>query len=482
MGFTHSFCLARNENRCIVRTTRSVARRALPAWQFAENQGAIVRDGSMSISNADMAGTDTLALSPEIGRIARWRDHAAVFIMLTGGILNVLALIAIMPAITAIAAHFAAHASPDGTVITLLGFKIDVEKSTQMMITLLNIGILFAGPLLGLVAGRVGYMRVLPFALIIYAVSGSAGLYLDDPAGLLLSRLIIGLAAASISICCYSLIGDRFQGVKRSRMLGYQAALVMAFGLIGLEGGGWIADLGWRVPFAIYLVGVPMALIALVAAQPPAKQRDETIPVQSLWSRFVAFVKALLPMWPLYVMLIPFNLAAYMTSVHIFFVLASDGIVKGSLQGHILASSFVFNIVTALLYGRITAGLSRKWIFVGLIAIFATSDMIIGLSHNWVGSMIGIWVAGLGGGLMTPFFVNTILNRAPDAARGAAIGLMYTMMYLGDFANPFVITPLRQHVGNHQVFGYVGVVLFAVVLLQALLRWTPLGPDVKQTA
>ena len=317
-------------------------------------------------------------------------------------------------------------------------------------------------------------MRVLPVALAIYSVAGSAGLYLDDPRGLLLSRLVIGLAAASISICCYSLIGDRFEGVKRSKMLGYQAALVMVFGLIGLEGGGWIADLGWRVPFAVYLLGIPMMLIALVAAQPAAHRPSQAEKAPGL--------RVLWPMWPLYLILIPFNLAAYMTSVHIFFVLAGDGVVKGSLQGHILASSFIFNIITALFYGRITARLSRKWIFVLLLGVFATSDMIIGLSHNWVGSMIGIWVAGLGGGLMSPFFVNTILNRAPDAARGTAIGLMYTMMYVGDFANPFVITPLRLRVGNHEVFAFVGVVLFAVVALQALVRRTPLGPDVKQTA
>ena len=428
----------------------------------------------MSISDADMAGTSSLTLTPELGRVARFRDNAAVFVMLTGGVLNVLALVAIMPAITAIAAHFASRADANGIVMTLLGYKFKVELATQLMITLLNIGIMFAGPLLGLVASRVGYMRVLPVALGIYSIAGSAGLYLDDPRGLLLSRLIIGLAAASISICCYALIGDRFEGVKRSKMLGYQAALVMVFGLAGLEGGGWIADLGWRVPFAVYLLGVPMMLIALVAAEPAAHRPSQATKAPG--------IRVLWPMWPLYLMLIPFNLAAYMTSVHIFFVLAGDGITKGSLQGHILASSFVFNIITALCYGRITARLSRKWIFVLLLGIFATSDLIIGLSHNWIGSMIGIWVAGLGGGLMSPFFVNTILNRAPDAARGTEIGLMYTMMYVGDFANPFVITPLRLQVGNHQVFAFVGVALFAVVALQALVRWTPLGPDVKQTA
>jgi MFS family permease len=426
----------------------------------------------MSISQADMAGTTTIAMPPEIGRIARWRDNAAVFVMLTGGILNVLALVAIMPAIAAIAGHFASHADSEGTVMSLLGYKFGVQLSTQLMITLLNMGIMVAGPLLGFVAHRFGYMRVLPATLILYSVAGSAGLYVDDPKTLLFSRLIIGLAAASISICCYSLIGERFEGKERSRMLGYQSALVMIFGLLGLEGGGWIADLGWRVPFAIYLIGIPMALIALVAAQPAAKHPNE--------EKKVSGFAGLLPMWPLYLLLIPFNLAAYMTSVHLPFVLAGDGILKGSEQGHIMASSFVLNIVTALLYGKITARLSRKWIFVLLVGIFATSDLIIGLSNGWVGSMVGCWVAGLGGGIMTPFFVNIILNRAPEAARSTAIGLMYTMMYVGDFVNPFVITPLRLQVGNHQVFALVSVALFAVVLLQALVRWTPLGPEPRQ--
>ncbi len=429
----------------------------------------------MSISNADMAGTSTLTLTPELGRVARFRDHAAVFMMLTGGVLNVLALVAIMPAIASIAQHFAAHADANGTVMTVLGYPLGIELSTQLMITLLNIGIMFAGPVLGLVAERLGYMRVLPIALAIYALAGSAGLYLDDPRSLLISRLVIGLAAASISICCYSLIGERFQGKERSRMLGYQSALVMIFGLIGLFGGGFIADYGgWRAPFAVYLLAIPMLLVALVAAQPAARHPSEMEKPPG--------IGALLPMWPLYLMLIPFNLAAYMTSVHLPFVLTGDGVTKASMQGNIMASSFIMNIVTSLFYGRIAARFSRRWIFVILMALFATSDMIIGFSHGWVGSMIGCWVAGLGGGLMTPFFVNTILNRAPEAARARAIGLMYTMMYVGDFANPFVITPLRQQVGNHYVFALIGFGLFAFVALQALVRWTPLGPDVRQTA
>jgi MFS family permease len=163
-------------------------------------------------------------------------------------------------------------------------------------------------------------------------------------------------------------------------------------------------------------------------------------------------------------------------------VLATDGKADPFFQGIVMATSFLMNILTSLLYGRIAAKVSKRWIFAAIVAIFATSDLIIGLWHGWFGSMIGTWVAGLAGGLMTPFFVNTILNRAPEAARATAIGLMYTMMYVGDFANPFFLTPLRQQIGNHEVFALVGVVAAAAALLQALSRWTPIGPDVKQAA
>jgi len=55
-------------------------------------------------------------------------------------------------------------------------------------------------------------------------------------------------------------------------------------------------------------------------------------------------------------------------------------------------------------------------------------------------------------------------------------------MYVGDFANPFVLTPLRHQIGNHEVFTLVGVVAAVAALLQALSRWTPLGPDIRQAA
>lgn len=428
----------------------------------------------MSLSSAEIAVAPPVSLEPESTRIGRFRDRAAIVVMIGSNIFNVLALIVVSPLVAEISRYFAEHAD-HGVVLSLPFYDVQPQVAAQLMITLLNIGIMFAGPLLGLLAERVGYTRLLTIALGIYAVAGSAGLYLQSPAGLLLSRLLLGLVAASISISCYSLIGLRFKGERRAKMLGYQSALVMLTGLIGLEASGEIAQLAgsWRAPFAMYLLAIPMFALSLFASKPPGSVQTEKAP--AIW--------VLAPMWPLYLTLIPFNLAIYMTSVHLSFVLAGDGLPDPSYQAPIMASSFLMNIATSLLYSRIGARFSRRQIFTALLAIFATSDIIIGFATGWIGTTIGTWIAGLGGGLMTPFFVNIILNRAPEAARARAIGLMYTAMYVGDFANPFLITPLRLKVGNHEVFAIMGAILAGAALIQALSRLTPMGADTKlQTA
>src|SRR5579859_5399385 len=163
----------------------------------------------MSLSNVEIADAPA-DLAPEAGGISRFRDQAAITVMVGSNIFNVLALIVVSPLVAAISAYFAEHAH-NGVVLSLPFYDVQPQVAAQLMITLLNIGIMFAGPLLGLLAERVGYTRLLTIALAIYAVAGSAGLYLQSPAGLLLSRLLLGLVAASISISCYSLIGLRFK-------------------------------------------------------------------------------------------------------------------------------------------------------------------------------------------------------------------------------------------------------------------------------
>jgi MFS family permease len=396
------------------------------------------------------------------------RERLTLGVILGTNILNMLSITALAPVLALVAAHFADR--PVSPLITgVFGHSSGGALVAQLMITLLGIGIMVGGPIVGWVMERIGHRRLLCVALALYAVTGAAGLWLEDSSQLLLARLLQGVACAGISMSILSMIGDRYDGEARARILGLQGTVVSASGLLSLLAAGGIAELGgWRGPFAMYLLAVPVLAIALVAAPAPA-------PRAAAVARTGAASAALWRLWPFYLMLVPFYMAAYMTTVHLSFVLAGDGVTRASAQAMIMMASMVLNIIGAFSYPKLMQRFGRRWVFVVILAIFGTSNLVIGLWANAVGTTVGCWIAGLAGGLMTPFFTNTILDRAAPEMRGRAIGLMYTMMYIGDFLNPFLITPMRVSIGNHPTFAVVGAAVMAAALLQAAMRRSPVG-------
>src|SRR5262249_49099401 len=154
-------------------------------------------------------------------------------------------------------------------------------------------------------------------ALTLFTATGVAGLVVDSPMSFLLARFTQGMACAGILVSIMSIIGDRYQGATRAKFLGFQGAIVSASGLVALFLGGEVAELGgWRAPFALFLPAILLLPLSLFALPPTPPKRGQA--VAGGWG-------ILLGLWPFYLMLIPFFVAAYMTTVHLSFVLAGDG-------------------------------------------------------------------------------------------------------------------------------------------------------------
>lgn len=394
------------------------------------------------------------------------RQRLALVVMLGANVFNILALTALVPVLALIGQHFA-HPDSGGLLVRLFGDSAGGALIAQMMITIYSIGFMIGGPIAGYLVDRLGIRTLLSGALLLYVVSGASGLVLDTPEGLLLARFLQGTSTAAISISVFSMIGQRFQGAARSRILGLQGTIVSAAGFISLMSSGLVAEAGgWRGPFALFPAALVMLALVLVAVpgNSGAVKREKQ-----------AAVTSLMALWPFYLMLIPFYMASYMTTVHLSFVLAGDGVTSPGQQATIMTLSMVFNIIGALSYASLMTRVGRRWVFVAIVGIFGLSDLVIGLVPNVYGSTIGCWIAGLAGGLMTPFFTNTILDRTDEATRGRAIGLMFAMMYVGDFLNPFLITPLRLSIGNHETFAVVGAIIALCAIAQAFSRRSPVG-------
>jgi MFS family permease len=399
--------------------------------------------------------------------VAGVRDAVGLFVILSSIGFNVLLVLAIMPVMSIIGGIF--DARPDDPVARLLvsifGGKPGALIS-QLLETMSGIGIMLGGPMSGWLAERTGTRNLLLLALALYGAAGTACMGFDDVGPLLILRFVQGLGASGIAVSTYSLVSERFEGAARSRMIGFQGVFVSAAGFISLPIAGMIADKGgWHAPFALYLSAFGMLLLAWISvpANLPVAGSHKAAPT----------LGSLKPLLPLYAMAIPLYLAATMANLHISFVLAADGITKATGQSYVMLASSVLYLLGGLAYGAVIVRLGARWMLCLILGLMSLSGLIIGSSHDvWI-MTVGNSFSGLSAGFLIPFMTNQVVNRAGPAARSRALGFFYMATYIGNFLNPPIMTPLRQALGNHQIFLVVGLVLAAAALLQAVSRRSP---------
>ena len=380
------------------------------------------------------------------------RGGIGLFVILSSISFNMLLAVALLPVMSKMAISF--------------GGGQQGQLVAQTLETMSNIGILIGGPIIGWIADRTGRANVLFFSLALYGVAGSAGLVLDYPPVLLASRLLQGFGAAGIAVSTYSLVSERFEGAARSKVMGYQQAFVALMGFVALPASGHLGDrYGWHAPFGLYLSALIMLPIALAtvprggAIAPRGSSEGASSDGGS--------VKALIP---IYILMVPLFIVANMTNLHIPFVLAGDGLKGSAAQSYIMMASPIAYLVGGLLYGWVTTPLGPRRMLCLILAIMAGNGLVIGLSHGVVVTAAGVALGGLASGFLVPFTTNLIVNRAAPEARARALGFMYMANYIGGFLNPWITTPIRTWLGNHEIFLAMGILLAVAALVQSLTR------------
>lgn len=234
----------------------------------------------------------------------------------------------------------------------------------QLVMMVPSIGLMFGGPLTGWLVDRLGARFLLIVCAGIYALTGSAGLYLDSAWSLLLSRFFLGISAAGLGTSTLVLIGGSFDAQARNRIVGYQSACGALMGLLSMLLAGYLGQLaGWRLPFSFYLLGVPLLLLSLVVIPKPAPG-----PVaMGDKAREKGSIRSLIP---LYLGFIPLFAAVFTSSTQTSFLLADSGVSKPTILALVLAMSALANTLGASGYGFLRSWLGNRHVFfLGLIAL-----------------------------------------------------------------------------------------------------------------
>ena len=327
-----------------------------------------------------------------------------------------------------------------------------IELYARLMITLPSLSIALLAPFLGHLLQGVRRRTALGSGLFLFALAGSAGLYLQDIESLLASRALFGVAVAVLMIVTTSLVGDYFTQERRHRYMGLQSAFTSLGGLVLLVSGGLLSDVGWRYPFALYLIGLlylPLVRFFIVEPRHCAPTKAVTEPERRMLGIYaLAFL----------LMLLFFTMPTQMP-----FLIINHFGAGGALAGSIIATAFIANALGAISFHRIKRRFSFAQIYLIGMGIVGTGFILIGLVRDVHLFYLTSPIMGFGGGILMTNVTAWMLSRSDSRRRVRSSGFLAGSLFLGQFFSPIVFHPVVSRFGVQDFFIVTGGGVLAVV-------------------
>ncbi|WP_328766902.1 MFS transporter [Streptomyces sp. NBC_00286] len=380
-----------------------------------------------------------------------------LILLMAGSCLPVLGAVLIAPVLPRMQEHFAS--TPGAKALVPLALTVPA----------LSLALL--APFAGVIVDRLGRKRLLVVATVLYAVFGTAPLWLDSLGAIIASRALVGVAEAAIMTCCTTLIGDYYSGRQRVKYLALQAVCTSASATAFFVVGGAVGSAGWRVPFWIYAVSLVIApLMAVVLPNPAARAATDEAPAVAMPATYEAPAVAMpgrpFPWRPLAgICALTFfgAMVFYTVPVEMAYLLDDLGVEDPGVIGLATAIASAATVAGALVFARL-----KRSPDVALPAVFAVCGAGFGvmfLADSAPLLVVGAVVNCLGTGMLLPALLTSAMSRLAYEDRGRGTGLWTSAFFGGAFVCPLVLLALEPAVGG--LAGAVGLLGAAAAVVAA---------------
>lgn len=343
----------------------------------------------------------------------------------------------------------------------------EVENSgflVKLVVTITALSIAVSAPVLGWLNDRFSRSLVLKASVVLYAIAGSAGLWIDDLAALMVSRVILGVAVAGAMTSSTALISEWFTDERRSRMFGFQGAASGLGGAVFLSMGGALAAISWNASFAVYLLSLPVAILVAwkVSDPPPAPQINagqhvgQTPSVPGLISGIV-------------VLALVIQIVFYVVPTQLPFFLGQMG-ADSSTTGLVIGWMVLVQALASLSY-RWVSRLGFRNVAMLSMVLMAAGMTTVGTSEAMAQVLAGLTISALGVGLVMPNLNSWMSVNTTSANRARAIGALVSAMFLGQFTSPLLAELVIRGGDTAQAF-LAAAMLALVAAIVVLIRPT----------
>lgn len=269
--------------------------------------------------------------------------------------------------------------------------------------------------------------------LVLYTVGGSAAGLFDSIWAVLIMRALVGVGVGIIMPLSTGLLTYYFPPERREGLMGLSSAANQLGGVVATVLAGVLANISWRLSFAVYLMGLISIVLCLVF-MPNDRIRggarsSEPARLGDVWCRNWTHVVCIFLLMTIF-FIYPANFAI---------VTAAEGAVPMSLCAVIMAGCDL------IAFG---GGLAFVWVkrisgsFAGLVApaLFLLGYCLLAFVGGWVGTIAGSALIGFSNGVGIPYIISTASANEGKAAATTVMPMISAAMYLAQFLSPFLLS------------------------------------------
>lgn len=335
----------------------------------------------------------------------------------------------------------------------------------------------------GKICNQKNQMTILGIGLTIYAITGILYFFANTMIELIILSCMLGVGCGMVIPLAASLVSQYFYGKARTRQLGMKSSISNFTVIFATLFVGWVASISWHLSFIVYIIPViPLCLIPFMRNSYIQKhsivnsQETSNPTAQSTNSKhgFIAFpgktaIAMLFALMGLYFMMtygtevvsyyLPFSMEHYHLDTTDVGVATAMFFLAATISGFLLT-----HVITWL--KRSTMQIAIMLCVIGLLFVSAF--------HFYWAYVVGVFVMGLGYGVVQPVIYDKTSYVAPTAEKSTEyFAYLLTCNYIGISVVPFIISLAKKvfNATNEVNFSFLfnGCVI-AIVLIVAIWK------------
>ena len=350
------------------------------------------------------------------------------------------------------------------------------EAIIALIISLPSLAVAISGLFLGMVADKVGKAKTLVASLALFTLAGLSGIFLPTLETILVSRFVMGIGMAGVATASTALIADYYDADRQAHVMGMQSAATGLSVLVLEMSGGFLALLGWRVPFYVYAIGIAMIVCVCLfvrepyrddvdegAGETPEDAANATAALDTAAQKRPAKVEGATTVLVMCIVLAFLNTTVgFLIPSKMPYLVESFG-GTAVMSGLFLGAFGLANIISSLLYARLVRRFGRFLLLGAGYALMAIGVLFLGLADNVWMILPGVAITNLGSGCVLPLLANWLAWIATPRTSGRYMGAFSAAINLGQFFSPIWTSFLLAQSESYGIIFIAGAILSAVL-------------------